>query len=303
MMSQGMNPYKVVNAQPWYLGANQVCDAVTGALLAGVGHNQHRAWAFPLHTPHGLNVLQEYAFDHAFHNGLFVGQGNVSLSGGELTQFWAPEPDWRGGDNIIFQHIGQLRYGAAPKCAISADGVSFTYQSVWKDENGAPMFDEERIFRVWAIEDAVLCELTSRKQATYGPLEFRKTKHGSICARVQTQLLPALGGQILAGRGEEIQRGHADEVAMDMPCDFVAYENDVPGLGRFGLCLLIRDNNASPERNAPWFVRDYGVTFFNPTMHQGISLSQGEEWSATLRAVAYDGALTLQRVASWSATA
>lgn len=299
-----MPKYEIVKAQPWYEGTNLVCDSATRRILAGVGHNQHRAWAFPLNTPRGLNVLQEYAFDHAFHNGLFVGQGMVSLMGGELAQFWATTPDWRAEPHYpIYENIGQLRYGSAPQIALDLGEVRFTYQTVWQDDNGTPMFDEERVFRVWSTEDAVLCELSSRKRATYGQLEFRKTKYGSICARVQPQLLPALGGQILAGRDSQIYRGLADEVAMDKPSDFVAYENNVPGLGRFGLCLLIRENSASfegaEERTGPWFVRDYGVTFFNPTIHRGISLSQGEEWVASLRAVAYDGALTLERVAAW----
>ena len=30
-------------------------------------------WVYPLYTPAGHQVLQEFAFDHPFHNGCFVG--------------------------------------------------------------------------------------------------------------------------------------------------------------------------------------------------------------------------------------
>jgi hypothetical protein len=102
--------YEVINAAAWYSGGRLVRNAATGRLLAGVGYNQHRALAFLLCTPRGLNLLQEYAYDHSFHNGMFVGQGMVNLAGGELANFCAPAPDWPDQNDIIYQHLGRLRY-------------------------------------------------------------------------------------------------------------------------------------------------------------------------------------------------
>jgi len=39
----------------------------TGRWLGGIGANYYRAWVYPLYTPRGLTVLQEFPFDHPFH--------------------------------------------------------------------------------------------------------------------------------------------------------------------------------------------------------------------------------------------
>jgi len=283
-------------ASPLY--GNLVLEAGTNRLLAGVGHNAHRAWTFPLNTPRGLNVIQEYSFDHPFHNGIFVGQGNVR-QGERMANFWAPAFDWRQAANPAFQHLGQLKYGEPPRMAVQADGVVFTYNTVWNDEVGQPMLNEARTIRISSTEDATVCDVTSAKTAAYGPVGFGNTKFGTIGARVQPQLLPVLGGQIIGAKDGELRRGTADEVASAKACDAVAYENELPALGRFGLCLMIRDNTASTNRQGPWFIRDYGMAMFNATMTESISLAEGATWTTTLRVAAYDGALTWERVQAW----
>ena len=145
-----------------------------------------------------------------------------------------------------------------------------------------------------ALPDANVCDMTSRKTAAYGAAEFPKTKFGSICMRVEPRLLPALGGQVIGCLDGELHRGTADEVANAKACDAVAYENDVPGLGVYGVCLMILDNrkSASPDRRGPWFIRDYGLATFNATQNEAIAVPAGGGWTAALRIVAYDGPLT-----------
>lgn len=267
-------------------------------LLAGVGHNPHRAWTFPLNTPRGLNVLQEFAFDHPFHNGVFVGQGRV-LKDNHLSNFWAPAADWRQLDNPVFQHLGELRYGDVPQIELLPNRVTFRYDTIWHDEQHQPVLNEKRVIEIHESADAVFCDVYSDKEAAYGDLVFENTKFGSIGARVQPQLLPLMGGEILAEYEGELRRGLADPVANGKLSRFVAYENEVPNLGRFGLCLIILHNSASPRRDGPWFIRDYGMSMFNPTMNESILLPANATWGCALRVIAYDGSLTLDRVQRW----
>lgn len=268
-------------------------------LLAGVGHNPYRAWTFPLNTPRGLNVLQEFSFDHPFHNGIFVGQGRV-MKDGQVSNFWAPMGDWRQPDNPVFQNIGELRYGESPQIQHDDHCVTFTYPStVWYDAQQRPVLDEVRVIRISETDDGTCCDVRSSKTAAYGALTFEATKFGSIGARVQPQLLPLLGGQILAGDGDAMQRGLADEVANGKTCDYVAYENELPGVGRFGLCLIVLENSAAQHRRGPWFIRDYGMAMFNATMTESIELAANATWHCALRVVAYDGALTPARAQRW----
>jgi hypothetical protein len=69
----------------------------------------------------------------------------------------------------------------------------------------------------------------------------------------------------------------------------------------YGICLMIRDNSASPDRRGPWFIRDYGMAMFNATQNGPIAVPAGGHWTAALRVVAYDGALTAERLAAWQA--
>jgi len=275
-----------------------VVERATQRLLAGVGQNANRAWVFPLNTPRGLPVVQEYAFDHPFHNGVFVGQANIRQNGREAN-FWAPSPDWRQPNNYVFQHLGELRYAEPPASEARDNGYRFTYRTTWRDEQLRPLLDEVRMIDVYDDGDATICDVVSTKTAAYGPLEFAATKYGAIGIRVQRQLLPLLGGQIVVDCDGELRRGLADEVANGKPCNYVAYEADVPQLGRFGVWMAILANSASADRCGPWFIRDYGMAMFNATMTAAIQVPEGESWSAALRVVAYDGPLSHKRALGW----
>jgi hypothetical protein len=75
----------------------------------------------------------------------------------------------------------------------------------------------------------------------------------------------------------------------------VAYEADVLGLGRFGVCMMVIENSADADRKGPWFVRDYGMAMFNATMTRSIRIGQEETWTTGLRVMAYDGVLNEER--------
>ena len=298
-MSQGK--YATRQNMPGPQAGHMVVESATGRILGGFGHNQERAWTFPLNTPRGLNVVQEYAYDHAFHNGVFVGQGKVLLNGKE-SNFWAPRRDWRQPTNPIYQHIGILRYGEPPEITELPTGFRFTCKTTWLAEDESPVLDELRTVAIYDADDAVICDVASRKTAAYGKIVFAANKHGTVGVRVQPQLLPPFGGEILTSvDGGEIRRGRADEVASLKPCDFVAYEAEPHGLWRFGVCLSILANSAGDDRQGTWFIRDYGMAMYNPTMNEDITVAEGESWLAALRVAAYDGPLTVDRAGKWTA--
>jgi len=90
------------------------------------------------------------------------------------------------------------------------------------------------------------------------------------------------------------RQGNA-EIVQEQHSDFVAYENDLSGHGRFGVLMTILNQGI----RGPWFIRDYGMALFNPTWRQTIQVPQGQSWSISLRVVAYDGQLTQERVSGW----
>jgi hypothetical protein len=166
--------------------------------VAGIGWNAYRPWLYPLYTPAGRQVLQEFPFDHPFHNGCFVGQNPV-LAGGGRANFWE-----------VFTAGGR----------IEVESLTFPLlKCVWRDAKGEPVLEEERIFTIELGERETVCEVSSRKIAAYADLDFPPSKFGGIGVRVDPQLLPVAGARI---NGKHEERS-----------SFVAYEND-----RFGLALL-----------------------------------------------------------------
>jgi len=266
-------------------------------VLGAYGTNFWRSWVYPFYTPSGRTVVENFPFDHPFHNGIFVGQNPVKV-GNREGNFWAFPVKRSHGDHIM-KKMGRMDPLGEPISEVADASVRFALKSIWRDEQEQPLVDEERTVLLRALPDATVCDMTSRKTAAYGGVEFAGTKFGSIGARVEPRLLRALGGQVIGCVSGELRRGTADEVANGKPCDAVAYENDVPGIGVFGICLMILDNSASPERRGPWFIRDYGMAMFNATLNEGIAVPKGGTWTAALRVVAYDGALTADRLAAW----
>lgn len=222
--------------------------------IAGIGHHWYRPWLYPLYTPAGNPVLQEFPFDHPFHNGCFVAQHPVRFDGKEAN-FWAVPPAREPNDEV-FVNVGRVEM------------LSFDFpvmKCLWRAGDGKPVLDEVREFRFELRPQETICEITSRKIAAYAELEFPPTKFGGICVRVEPRLLPVAGARII-GKHETASR-------------FVAYDN-----GRFGLALI-------GEPTVPWFLREYGLASYNATWKTAKSLKEGEVWETRLTLVAYDGPL------------
>ncbi|MFZ4397215.1 MAG: DUF6807 family protein [Kiritimatiellia bacterium] len=267
-------------------------------ILGAYGTSFWRSWVYPFYTPSGHTVVENSPFDHPFHNGIFVGQNPVKV-GDREGNFWGLPVKRAHDDPVAVRKTGRMDPQGEPAAEVTDAGVRFTLRSIWRDEQEQPMLDEERTVLLCALPDAHVCDMTSRKTATYGAVEFPQTKFGSVCMRVEPRLLPALGGQVIGCLDGELRRGTADEVANTKACDAVAYENNVPGLGLYGVCLMILDNSASSDCRGPWFIRDYGLATVNATQKNAILLSNGETCTATLRVVAYDGVITNKRIAAW----
>ncbi len=267
-------------------------------ILGAYGTSFWRSWVYPFYTPSGYTVVENSPFDHPFHNGIWVGQNPIRV-GDREGNFWGLPVRRNHEDPVAVRKTGRMDPQGEPIAEVTESGVRFTLKSIWRDEQEQPLLDEERTVVLRALPDANICDMTSRKTAAYGAVEFPQTKFGSLCMRVEPRLLPAFGGRVIGCLDGEFHFGTADEVANQKVCDAVAYENDVPSLGVHGVCLIILENSASPDRRGPWFIRDYGLATVNATQREGIRVPAGDTWCAALRIVAYDGALTQERLTAW----
>jgi len=279
------SPFQAIRNQQTYM----VVHESTGRCLGGFGRNFYRPWVFPLYTPSGQTVIQEFPFDHPFHTGAFVGQNPVIVNG-QRANFWAIPPR-RSFEDPLFSQVGRMDTPNDPAVLPHAAGVQFSLTAVWRDEEENPVLDERRTVDIFAGSDAVICDITSEKVAAYGAVEYPQTKFGSIGIRVEPRLLPPLGGEVIADGG---RRGDA-AVVHEQDSRYIAYENALGEQGRFGVALSI----LQPSNSGPWFVRDYGMAIYNPTWRESVTTPKGGRWTVALRVVAYDGALTDDRIHRW----
>ena len=268
-----------------------VVETNTGQCLGGIGTNFYRPFVFPFYTPSGHTVIQEFAFDHPFHNGIFIGQAPVKV-GGREAWFWGAPPR-RSFTDRLFEKLGRMETQKAIVMTPHQHGVKFIQNIVWRDANEEPLIDEIRTVNLYAIADGAVCDMTSEKVATYGDVEYPQTKYGSIGMRVEPRLLPVMGGVVI---GDNDRRGKV-EVIDDNASDYVAYQNTLHGHGNLGVFMTILDE----EVRGPWFIRDYGMALYNPTQTGAVRTNSQDSWEIGLRFVAYDGELTADRVEKWCA--
>ncbi|RKU26365.1 hypothetical protein C6497_13805 [Candidatus Poribacteria bacterium] len=280
-----MSNYEVVVNAKTHL----VVDTETGRCLGGMGANFYRPFVFPFYTPAGHTVIQEFAFDHPFHNGIFVGQAPVKV-GTREAGFWGSPPR-RSFTDKVFINLGRMETQQEISISPHANGVEFEQKVLWRDENEEPLIDEIRIVNLHSVQDGTVCDMTSEKTASYGTTEFQQTKFGSIGMRVEPRLLPVMGGVVLADNN---RKGKA-EVVQESDSDYVAYQNQLPIHGDYGVLMTILDKDI----RGPWFIRDYGMALYNPTWRDSITIPENETWKIGLRFVAYDGALTTDRANNW----
>lgn len=268
---------------------HMVIASATGRALGGFGATYYRPWVFPLYTPRGLTVVQEFAYDHPFHNGVFVGQNPVEHPGG-TANYWAAPPRRSHDDALFATPPGRMDPDGEIASDLLPDGARFSLSLTWRDHEERPVLSERRTVAIYAAEGATICEMASEKTASFGSLRFPRTKFGSIGIRAEPRLLPPLGGEVIA----DGVRGDAS-VAHETEAGYVAYENGDGIGGRFGV-LMTRPDPVSP---GPWFIRDYGMALWNPTWTTDIALPDGETWRLALRVVAFDGPLDEARAAGW----
>ncbi len=253
-------------------------DRLHGVPIAGIGQSFMRPWIYPLYTPGGYQVLQEFAFDHPFHNGCFIGWHPVRYDGVDHN-FWATPPA-RSAPDPMMTNLGRIEAISPPSLTAAPDFLTAELALRWRSETGAVLAEELRSLRFWATGCGHGIDLRSQLRAVNHPLELPATKFAGIGIRLDPRLTPACGGWFEGSAG----KGCAAALH-DRPGDFLRVEANV-GDRAFGLYL------EAPGFGLPWFVRDYGLILLNPVWHDGRHLLRDEPLVMRLTMVAYDAAAT-----------
>jgi hypothetical protein len=246
-----------------------------GAPVAGIGHHHYRPWLFPLYTPSGQQVLQEFAFDHPFHNGCFMGWSPVRVNGSDHN-FWATPPQ-RTQPDPMMEHLGRQRQEGVMRLAREGAAIVATMSVAWEAQDGTPVMAEERRFTVRADAAFHQVSVESRLQALDSEIVLPVTKFAGLGVRLDVRLTQ-LAGAVFSG---DSGHGEADQLH-GRASSFIDIEGK-HGSHRFGLRL-------SSRRSLKWFVRGYGLVLLNPVTEAPTCLKAGEVLVQDITLTAYDGA-------------
>lgn len=228
-----------------------------------VGYCRSHVW--PLYSPGGVCVIQEYPPDHVHHQGLMVGQDLINGH-----NFWAAGHP---------HHPSTRQVPEGLTKALEGDRVIMRQTNAWTGANGEQVMQEERTITFRPIPTETLVDIVSTRIAAFGPIHFGQTKEAGIGMRYSPELESVLGGRIESSAG-----GVGEAQTFDRDADWIAVSGTISGR-EAGIAIMPYPDG---ER-CPWFTRDYGITLYNPSRHRDLHLAQGERSVLSVRFVAFDG--------------
>lgn len=230
----------------------------------------------PVYTSFGKSFtrLDFETKEHPHHRSVFLGIGDVRLSGDEKgVDFWN-EPSDRG-----IQRQASIT-------GITETGAygSFTANNIWMDCSGRPMIDESRAFTFYS--QSPLCryvDLEFTFRASYGEVIFGATKEaGPLGVRVNDKLRGDRGGRMVNSYGAV-----SEAECWGRPANWCDYGGELDG---HDVGVAVFDNEQNERYPTSWHIRDYGLFAANNLYFKGpLTIRAGESLTYRYRLVFREG--------------
>ena len=218
----------------WIRKDNQVLTAYR------TGPNQKYPYLYPLIGPVSrVSVTSESAQPWPHHRSVFLGIDRVN--GGNY---------WQAGNEA-----GQVLSQGLQIVKAEKDKVEFTDRCLWKKPEQDPVFEDQRRYVLqWKNPNYYTLDLYY-KMTALTDVEIQKTNHGFFGVRVEQDMAPIGGGNMLSSEG-----GKSQEETLGKPANWIAFY----GKRRFnpaiteGVAVFCPPERFEPFDKCPWFTRDYG---------------------------------------------
>ncbi len=204
--------------------------------------DQKYPYIYPLTGPVSrVSVTSESAQPWPHHRSVFLGLDKVNEG-----NYWQQT---RGDGQILSQEPKIVR--AEKKL------VEFTDRCLWKKPEQDPIIEDSRRYLLeWRCDDYYILDL-EYSMTMLTDVEVKKTNHGFFGVRVEQDLCPFGGGNLLSSEGAKNQ-----EESLGKPANWIAFY----GKRRFnpeiseGVAVFCPPDEpfGSPFEKTPWFTRDYG---------------------------------------------
>ncbi|MDO5554963.1 MAG: PmoA family protein [Planctomycetia bacterium] len=204
------------------------------------GSSQKYPYFYPLTGPVSrASIAAESAMPWPHHRGVFLGIDRVN--GGNYWQ--------------MTREDGQVLSQGPKLISVEKDSVEFTDSCLWKKPEQDPIIEDNRRYVIqWRNDNLYTLDLYYDWNALVD-VEIQKTNHGFFGIRVEEELAPWGGGNILTSEG-----GTSEADSAGKPANWVSYYGKRrcnPDITE-GVAVFCPDTPFAPHDRCPWFVRDYG---------------------------------------------
>lgn len=223
---------------------------------------------YPVNGPSGAGVtsMRNGRFPH--HSSLFFGCDRVN------------------GGNYWQEGLERGRIASEGPEIVQAKGeeIVITDRCVWQRPGGRPFRDERRIVLRTPSPQLYEIDFTITMEALED-VEILKTNHSLFSARMDPDLTPAFGGEMVNAEGAKGEKGTFGKPSPWLAC------HGARGDTTEGLAILQHPSN--PGYPSPWFTRDYGflspTPMFWPENGKSTRLKKGEKLSLRYRVLVFSG--------------
>lgn len=232
--------------------------------------NQKYPYLYPLAGPKsGVSLTSESAQPWPHHRSVFLGTDRVN--GGNY---------WQATSND-----GQILSQDLQLVSAEKNAVEWTDRCLWKKPDSDPVIEDSRRYKLdWRSDDYYILDVFLSFQMLTD-VTIEKTNHGFFGVRVEQDLCPYGGGNLISSEG-----GKGEEATFGKPAKWMAFY----GKRRFnpaiteGVAVFCPPK---PFEHCEWFTRDYGNCSPMPFLFhdEGFHWAKGTTLEAVYRTVAFAG--------------
>ena len=268
-----------------------------GRPVLALSQGRHRAYVYPLFTPHGYAVTSEHPADHPHHNSFWIAADHLYCR--------MPVAHGKGYEEYTYNlYLNETFQGRAPgriletRCEGRQDGEAFHIVQTldwrgpveWAAPHGRLAARETRTMHVTAKGCLHVIDVESRLAAVDWDFTLGPTRHAYFNVRVADSMIVALGGVVQDDRGCT-----GGEAVSGTDARWVDFCGPVGG-GHIAGIAVFPDPRDHAELS--WFVADWGVVTVGPFRLNGRLVRRGDELVARYRVLAHDGDTASADVAS-----
>ncbi|MFH1007188.1 MAG: DUF6807 family protein [Candidatus Latescibacterota bacterium] len=264
-----------------------------GRYVTALSQGAHRAYLYPLFTPHGIAVTAEAPVDHPHHQSVSIGIDLFNVYEADDAGPWTGRQNFYTDGTIRGMAPGRIVSTSMESREVASDHLQIIqildWQGPpdWAHPEGPVVATETRTIDVRPGDQAHMIDIRSQLRPTGADIELGPALHGYFVIRLADGLRVADGATLVDSEGrigaQEIRRQRARWV-------------DCSGKAAYGHSAGVAVFPFPPADTMPWHLSDWGFIMVNPFRLEARRVSRGDMSDAAVRVIAHDGDVQEARI-------